>query len=149
VNEFDLSGCDPERIMAAFSCKGAHMTYVVTTELKDRSLLEAKALVRQRETEGIMAENALAIAEQMQAEGHRQHMRALEIRRMDQEHELAKMGAIDLDRESEQQFKLAMAKLEAEMVRRSAFMQGFRSGILHSSLVIAITITAMLVWGWI
>ena len=57
MNEFDLSGCDPERIMAAFSYKGAHMTYVVTTELQERSLLEAKALVRQRETEGIMAEN--------------------------------------------------------------------------------------------
>lgn len=111
---------------------------------RERGLIEARALEKQRETEQLVATNALGIQEQMQAESHREHERKLEVTRLEQEHEIAKLGTVDMAKETERQHELAKMQHDCELARVGGMLRGM---VIGSGATLAIgSIVGVAMW---
>jgi len=103
------------------------MTDEVST-WRQQSLMEANALITQRETEQIVARNALALHEQMQCEAHREHQRALDLKRMEHEFTLAKVTTVDAEAEAKREFELVKLRHDCELARTEGLLKGMAIG---------------------
>ncbi len=93
---------------------------------RDAADSRARQELLDAETRHCVATNAVEIVEQRQIETHRAHQRKLELQRLANEHEIAKMETIDMKVEVES--RIALERYQAATALQKGWLKGLAWG---------------------